>query len=64
MKISQAKKGQIFVSIGLLMVVAPQMLKSYYVLPDFVQGLLIGVGLTMEIYGLWMRKKFKQKQSC
>jgi hypothetical protein len=45
------------VSLGLLLVVLPILINAFIKIPDFLRGLLMGIGLVMEITALVMLKK-------
>jgi len=47
----------LLMSVGLLLVVLPMLINSFIKVPDFLRGLLMGVGLVMEITALVMLKK-------
>ncbi len=40
------------ICIGLLMVTTPTLINDWFPLPDFVRGLLAGIGMGLEISGL------------
>ena len=46
---NQPLQIRLLLSIGLLLVVLPAMISDFIKFPDFLRGLLIGIGLTMEI---------------
>ena len=43
---------RLLVAGGLLMVTLPTLFKEYIPMSDFLRGFLIGLGLTLEIFGL------------
>jgi hypothetical protein len=47
----------LLVSLGLLLVVLPLLINAFIKIPDFLRGLLMGIGLVMEITALVMLKK-------
>ncbi len=47
----------LLISIGLLLVVLPILINNFIKIPDFLRGLLMGIGLIMEITALVMLKK-------
>ena len=55
------KKQLIFpmllVSFGLLLVALPILINAFIKIPDFLRGLLMGIGIVMEITALVMLKK-------
>jgi hypothetical protein len=51
------RKGQKLVSLGLLMVVTPFLLKDFFVISDFFYGFLVGSGIVLEITGIIFMKK-------
>jgi hypothetical protein len=46
------KKERILLAIGLLLVTAHYLINSFYPLPDFFSGFLIGTGLGLEIIAI------------
>lgn len=49
------RNASILVSIGLLIVMLPLLFREYIQVSDFFRGLLMGMGITLEIAGLvWM----------
>jgi hypothetical protein len=52
-------------SIGLLLVTVPTLIKNYAPIPDFFRGLLLGIGLALEIVGIVkMKQNQKAGSSC
>jgi hypothetical protein len=47
----------LFVSLGLLLVALPLLINAFIKIPDFLRGLLMGIGLVMEITAVVMLKK-------
>jgi|GEM_PF-1031104 len=59
----QPRPETLWISIGLLLVTVPMMLKHYIPIPDFFRGLLAGVGLGMEIVGLIKLKRARKQDA-
>jgi hypothetical protein len=51
------------ICIGLLLATLPQLFKEYIPIPDFLRGLLAGVGLGMELTGFIMLKKRRRAET-
>jgi hypothetical protein len=49
-----------FISIGLLLVTVPFLIKEYVKIPDFFRGFFTGIGLALEIIGLIIMTKAKR----
>ncbi|RLQ92290.1 hypothetical protein [Falsibacillus albus] len=47
------KNPLLFVSIGLFLVVGRMILTQFVSLPDFLNGLILGIGLALEVIGLY-----------
>lgn len=56
---NETKKWRLLISLGLLMVVLPPLLKDLNIveIPDFFKGFVAGCGITLEFAGLFMMKK-------
>lgn len=61
MKNSNFKKGQILLGIGILLLVFPLSAKYFFNITDSVRGLLMGIGIALEILGIIHILKQKQK---
>ncbi len=53
----QLRTEQLLFSIGLLLIILPNVFKEYIPMPDFFHGLLVGTGIGLEIIGLILMKK-------
>lgn len=62
MKLQQI--AQLITSIGLILVVAPMLLSSYMNFPDFPKGIILGIGLGMELIGAVTLIRLKRKNKC
>jgi hypothetical protein len=51
------KKERILLAISLLLVTAHYFINPFFLMPDYLRGLLIGVGLGLEIIALVMMKR-------
>ena len=58
MKKVSLKSRRIF-ALGILLLVAPLLLKDWFVIPDFYKGFMMGIGILLEITGVFMIKKEK-----
>jgi hypothetical protein len=47
----------LLISVGLLLVVLPILIKAFIKVPDFLRGMLMGIGLVMEITAVVILKK-------
>ena len=47
----------LLVAIGLLLIVLPLLANSFIKVPDFLRGVLMGIGLVFEIIGVVMLRK-------
>ena len=52
-----SKKGRKIVAIGLLLVVLPNLLKEYFFISGFYQSFILLIGISIELYGLYLTKK-------
>jgi hypothetical protein len=57
------RRVRLFISIGLLMVTLPMLFREYIPLSDFFRGLLAGMGLTFEVYGLVLMRRFRREEA-
>ena len=46
------RREQLFISIGLLMATTPSLINDWIKIPDFFRGVLVGLGIGLEIGGL------------
>ena len=49
--------SMLLVAIGLLLIVLPMLANSFTKVPDFLRGLLMGMGLVLEITGVVILRK-------
>ncbi len=55
---------RLLIAIGLLMTTTPQLLKLYLPLPDFFLGLIVGIGLALEITAFVRLKRTKNADAA
>jgi len=51
------ERHMILISVGLLLVVSPLLLKDFIRIPDFFRGAMMGMGIVFEIVGIVQQKK-------
>jgi hypothetical protein len=51
--------ARLFIAVGLLLVVSPIIFKDIFTVsfPDFLRGMFMGLGITLEIFGVIIQKK-------
>jgi hypothetical protein len=54
---------RIFVPLGLLLVIVPSLVNHYILIPDFLRGLIMGLGIGLEILGVIKLKEHKTSNS-
>jgi len=50
---------RILVTLGLLLIAIPFLINNYIKIPDFFRGLILGLGIGLEIVGVMLLKRMK-----
>jgi len=57
-----SRRARILVASGLLMAVVPTLLNDVVKMPDFVRGVLMGLGIGLETAGLILRRRLRKTE--
>ncbi|SDS18250.1 hypothetical protein SAMN05216490_0689 [Mucilaginibacter mallensis] len=54
------RRISVMIAVGLLMTTTPPLINDWVHIPDFLRGVVIGVGFVMEIRGIILANRFRK----
>jgi hypothetical protein len=58
------RRISVMIAVGLLMTTTPTLINDWVHVPDFLRGVMAGVGFVMEIRGIMLASRWRKARVC
>lgn len=58
------RRISVMIAVGLLMTTTPALINDWVHVPDFLRGVMVGVGFVMEIRGIMLANRWRKAEAC